>query len=210
MTRKQAISEAIAILSQSNGNEQIIEKLQDILEEMPLVCWTKKSIIDAIENYAIEHNNNLPYEKELISANCLPSNTVIASLFGISSIRKFYSKYLSQYNIKSQRNESPYKDYSVQDFINIFLENYLSIKNKLHVKTVGSRIYDLYRNVGTPCSDTIMRNCKCNTYIELLQLCGLIKIASPLETKLTVTYNDNADWYKEIENIYQNKKREFL
>lgn len=201
MTRKQAVLEAITILSQNKKNEKISEKLQDILEELPSACWTKKSIIDAIENYAIEHNNNLPYKKELISANCLPSNTVIASLFGISSIKKFYSTYLSKYNIKSQQNESPYQDYSVQDFINIFLENYLIIKNKLHIKTVGSRIYDLHRNDGTPCSNTIMRNCKCNTYIELLQLCGLKKIIEPLETEVTVTYNDNDDWYKEMESI---------
>ena len=49
MTRKQALSQAISILSQNDEYNEITEKLIEIESEMPLCRWTKKSIIDRIE-----------------------------------------------------------------------------------------------------------------------------------------------------------------
>ncbi|MCM1086906.1 MAG: hypothetical protein NC419_02040, partial [Muribaculaceae bacterium] len=129
MTRKQAISQAIQILSQDSNNNVIIEKLQDILDEIPLSSWTEKSIIDAIENYAIEHNNILPHTKELTTENSLPSNTVIYNKFGISSINVFYQKYLSKYIIE-YNSSSPYSNQDYSYFLETFIKNYLRIKKE--------------------------------------------------------------------------------
>ncbi len=208
MTRKQAVSEAIAILSQNTKdtkNEQIVEKLQEILNELPISTWTEKSILDAIENYAIEHHNLLPYEKELTSKNHMPSNTVIHNLFGFSAIREFYAKYFPDYTTKSLR-KSPYANLSKEDFQNIFIQNYNRIKAELNVKNVYYQIYDLYKEDNTPCASTIMRNCCCNTYNELLIQCGIKCTKKKLATHVSITYND--DNHEEIINFFAELKRE--
>lgn len=208
MTRKQAVSKAISILSENKENDKIIEKLQEILSELPMSTWTKKSILDAIENYAIEHHNTLPYEKELTSKNHMPSNTVIHNLFGFSAIREFYGKYFPNYSTKSPRYESPYANLSKEDFQNIFIKNYYRIKSELGVKNVHYRIYDLHKENNTPCVNTIIRNCCCNTYSELLILCGIKRPKKKLETHISITYNDDIKHHEEIINFFTDLKRD--
>lgn len=208
MTRKQAVSEAISILSKDGKNKEIVRKLQEILTELPMSTWTKESILDAIENYAIEHHNTLPYEKELTSKNHMPSNTVIHNLFGFSAIREFYTEYFPNYVTKSMRYESPYANLSKKDFQNIFIQNYNRIKAELGVKNVYYRVYDLYKENNTPCASTIMRNCYCNTYSELLILCGIKRPKKKLETHISITYNDDIKHHEEIINFFTDLKRD--
>lgn len=200
MTRKQAILEAITILSQNKENEKITEKLQDILEELPSSSWTKKSIIDAVENYAIEHDNRLPYERELTAENHMPSNTVIYNKFGIKAIRKFYKKYFPNFITKTLYG-SPYCDLTQEDFKDIFTKNYNRIKDKLKVKNITSKLYNVHKDKDTPCVETIMRNCNCATYNELLSLCNIKKKSEPLETHLTITYNDDDRWHEDLDTL---------
>lgn len=200
MTRKQAILKAITILSQNKENEKIIEKLQDILEELPSSSWSKKSIIDAIENYAIEHDNRLPYERELTAENHMPSNTVIYNKFGIKAIRKFYEKYFPDFITKALYG-SPYSDLTQEDFKNIFINNYNRIRKELNVKNVTNKLYNIYKDIGTPWAETIMRNCNCTTYSELLILCNIKNENEPLETHLTITYNDDDRWHENFDKL---------
>lgn len=208
MTRKQALSKAISILSDNKENEKIIEKLQEILFELPMSTWTKKSILDAIENYAIEHNNMLPYERELTSKNHMPSNTVIFNLFGISAIREFYAKYFQSYSTKPTRYESPYAHFLQKDFENIFIQNYNRIKDELNIKNVNYRIYDLHKDKNTPCVETIMRNCHCNTYGDLLILCKIHQPHKNLATHVSITYNDDIKRHEDIVNFFTELKKE--
>ena len=65
MNRKQALTEAINILSTNPDNKEIADKLKEILSELPLSEWTKNSIMDAIETYIQEHRNIiLDYRKD--------------------------------------------------------------------------------------------------------------------------------------------------
>lgn len=208
MTRKQAMSEAISILSKDSKNEKIVEKLQEILCELPMSTWTKKSILDAIENYAIEHNNTLPYERELTSTNHMPSNTVIYNLFGISAIREFYSKYFSNYLVRSRQKESPYENYSQEDFVKIFIQNYARIKKELNVKSVNYKTYDFYKEKNSPCVNTILRNCNCDTYNDLLILCQIKHPKKKLVTHISITYNDDNEWHKETIDSFTKLKRD--
>lgn len=200
MTRKQAVLEAITILSQNKEDEKIIEKLQDILEELPSASWTKKSIIDAIENYAIEHDKRLPYEKELNAKNHMPSNTVIYNKFGIKAIREFYAKYFPDFTTKALYG-TQYYDLTQEDFKNIFTKNYNRIKNELQVKYVTNKLYNDYKDIETPWAETIMRNCNCATYSELLRLCNIKIESEPLETHLTITYNDDDRWHEDLDTL---------
>ncbi len=200
MTRKQAVLEAINILSPNKENEKITEKLQEILEELPSASWTKNSIVDAIENYAIEHDNRLPYERELTSKNNMPSSTVIYNKFGIRSIRKFYEKYFPHFITKPLYG-SPYGELTQSDLKKIFVQNYNRIKEELKVKNVSNKLYNFYKTEASPCVETIMRNCNCNTYNELLILCAIKKGKEELDSHVTITYNDEDEWQRELETL---------
>lgn len=199
---------AITILSKVDQNKETVDKLLEIYHELPLSTWTRESIIDAIEDYAIEHNNMLPYEKELTTENHLPSNTVIYNKFGISSIRNFYLKFFSQYLTKNNRKESPYSNFSQKDFKEVFVENYYRIKAELRIKHVNFRLYDIYRADTTPCVNTIMRNCNCSTYNDLLVICGLKEESKPLETNVSIAYNDDETWHNDIRDYFDKIKKD--
>lgn len=189
MTRKQAISRAIDILSQDKQNHDIVLKLQEIYSELPLSHWTRQSIIDAIETYALEHNNILPNVSEFTSKNKLPSGTVINAKFNISSIDFFLKKYFSNLNKKNKIN-SPYKDKEKEFFINIFKDNYTIIKNKLNVKSVSARAYNKHRKKHTPLYETIIRQCGFDSYEDLLIECGYKNPHTPFSFSLNISYND--------------------
>ena len=52
MTRKEALQEVL----KTQTNPEIIEKLQDIIDDEPSVKWTKKKILDSIEQFIIDNN----------------------------------------------------------------------------------------------------------------------------------------------------------
>ena len=200
MTRKQAILQAIEQLDKDEKNSSIVEKLKEILEEFPLSVWTQKSIIDTIETYAIEHGNILPQAKDLTSKNGLPSNTVIFNKFGISSINFFLEKYFPMFN-KQCKKYSPYNDKENEYFVNTFIENYVGIKNRFNLKYIGSKTYDKYKEKNTPHTATIIKNCNCKSYEDLLVLCGFKKPKKEIETTISISYNDSDDQIIEFKTL---------
>ena len=82
MTRKTALNQAIYILSQSEGNEEIIEKLQDLLEELPIIHWSDKSIHDRVQQFA-EDNGRNPTTSDFKKKG-MPPHPVIKQKYGIN------------------------------------------------------------------------------------------------------------------------------
>lgn len=201
MNRKQALTEAINILSTNPDNKEITDKLQEILSELPLSEWTKNSIMDAIETYIQEHNNTVPSSLEFTKSNKLPSNTVIRHLFNVSSLSEFLRKYFPKHK-RRVGNSSPYKDENEDYFIKLFKRNYMELKCKLNVKIVSGRLYKENKKVGEPCLETIIRNCNCNSYEELLILCNYKKPSKPITATVNGRFNDDEDleFIKEIIN----------
>ena len=208
MTRKQAITMAISILSQKTENDEIVMKLQEILSELPLSTWTRNSIIDSIETYAYEHDNILPSAIELTTENKLPSSTVINKIFGLSSMVLFFKKYFPNFKEKD-KSSSPYKGKDKDYFMFIFQENYEYIKHKFDIKYVTAKIYDKYKNTNTPCLNTITRNCNCKSYDELLVLCGYKKNELPIIATIKASFNDDRDveYIRSIINEVKNRAR---
>lgn len=200
MTRRQAILQTIRILSSHPENNEIILKLQEILDELPLVTWTSKSIIDSIEDYAIRHNNILPNSKELTTYNKLPSNTVIYKIFGLTSINEFYQIYFSKY-IHNKTPLSPYANRNKNYFLNTFKENYNEIKIKNNVKFVGQKMYDNNRKKGTPLVNTILRKFNNISYDDLLIICGYKKRKKEIEAEIDISYNDSIERNAELISI---------
>lgn len=190
MTRKQALLKAINILSQDDSNNQIIEKLEEIIDEYPSFTWTDKSILDSIENYAIENNGILPHSKELTTKNRLPSNTVIINKFGFTSICDFFDTYFPTFQRKEKYINSTYRSKGEDYYLKTFKDNYTRIQTLLDIKDVDTKTYNQYKEHNTPHSYTIIKNCDCKTWNELLILCGFKKNTNPLQVSFNVNYND--------------------
>lgn len=198
MTRKQAILQAIEILSQDNKNSQLVAKLQELYSEMPLSYWTKESILDCIETYAYEHDGKLPYAHELTSINNLPSSTVIKHKFRISSMKEFFKQYFP--HLKN-------KDYCDKNyFLNIFKNNYTNIQKDLKIKNIGSRQYNKYKNKGTPNYETILKKCGLLSYNDLLVECGFRTPYSPLSVTIDISYSYDDKSNDELKSLLSTLK----
>lgn len=56
MTRKQAVLDAIKILSKKKENEQTVKILREIYDELPIIHWTPSSILDAFAQFIQERS----------------------------------------------------------------------------------------------------------------------------------------------------------
>lgn len=168
MTRKQAVLDAIWILSKNKENAQTVELLKEIYDELPLTRWTEKSILDAFAEFLLE-NDRLPTKKDL--CNDLPSVNAIERIFKVSGLIEFEKKYFP-HKFEDECRVSPYWWYSVTDFKNCFVNNYNIINGGLYVKYDD---YDLYREPGTPALRLIIEKMECNSYNELLEKVGIKK-----------------------------------
>lgn len=202
MTRKQALNTAIAILSAEISNQEVIDKLQEIAEEYPLHKWTEGSILDAIETYAAEHNNTLPLVAELTTPNKLPSITAIRRVFKLpnDNMTEFYSTHF-QHLKPTNKSNSKYRYEEYEYFIDIFKNNYNQIKEKTQLKKISTRIYEKYKEENTPHIYTIIKNCNCRTYDELLILCGYKKEKKALVASTHVSYTEDEKKLNDIKNV---------
>lgn len=74
MTRKQAVSDAIKILSKKKENEQTVKILREIYDELPIIHWTPNSVLDAFAQF-IQENGRLPTRGDFDAT--LPSRPTI-------------------------------------------------------------------------------------------------------------------------------------
>ena len=178
MTRKQALLKAI---NECNDPEAK-EKLLDLYNEMPLVHWSKKSIMDTLENYYIETGIR-PTVTTLRVVPEMPSHPVIKIHFGINAkefLKSLFPPEKSEEEIRREHNEKVIKD---------FIEEY----NRL--KPSSWEDYDRRRDKKCKCCTTVLKvaNCKWN---ELLQKYDLPKYVNRkpkpkvnIISSMTVTYN---------------------
>ena len=203
MTRKQALSKAIDILSKDTNNDEIVSVLKNLLSEYPYSRWEKETVIDSITQYAIEHNGCLPQVHDLRQENRLPSTTVIKYLFEYSSVNLFYEKYFPEYKIEGYA--SPYRLQTRDFFISIFKKNYDRIKLETGVRIVDKKKYNQKRETNTPIIKTILRNCKLDDYKQLLIECGYMREQKPIECSIDVSYNTEES-FDDLNDIIKNIK----
>ncbi len=191
MTRKEAILKAIEILSINDNYTEIVNKLQELYDEMPLSSWTKASIIDCINEYIKDHDGFLPYGIQLSPKNGLPSKQAIYSKFNMSSINDFYKKYFPQY-LKNTKDKSKYYLQDRDFFINQFKSEYIRIRDLLGVETVGIKDYNRNKENGCALAQTIIKWLKCKNYTDLLILCEFKSEANPTSITVEIEYDDKS------------------
>ena len=162
MTRKQAILQAIAILKKNDENQEICRVLTELLHELPICHWSKKTILDAFDQYILEHNK-LPSKSEIKDNPKIPTHSTIKNRFGLT-LQNFYKEYYGDYIKKCPSRVYHYQ--SVDFWINNFKEQY--IKNDYPTQ----REYDLLRDKNTPSSRHLVKISGYKNWNELLDNCG--------------------------------------
>ena len=156
MTRKQAIYQAIQVLSASSGNEQTISLLQDIYDEIPLIHWSDKSIRDRIEQFIVDHGR-IPTASDFRKKG-MPPRTVIKQKYGIT-----LAEWLSINYPKPQEKSEEKSEIITREFIATYH----------NLKPTSSKDFDRRRPNGVSCWATVARYHGCTNWTSLLDKLSL-------------------------------------
>ena len=142
MTRKTALNQAIYILSQTKGNEEIIEKLQDISDELPLIHWSDKSIRDRVEQF-IEDEGRTPTVSDFRKKG-MPPHTVFKKKYNIN-----LAEWLNQ-NYPTTRP-------TAEEITNSYIEEFISEYKRIKPRSANE--YETKRNKGVKSWQTVRSRC---------------------------------------------------
>ena len=123
MTRKQALLEVLQILETQQQTKQICEikeKINEILSELPITSWSKQTIFDTLDQFAIDNNRN-PTVTDL-KLKDMPSHPSIANRFKMSAndfLSLYYPKKCSSKIFSSKTKE---------EWLELFIIDYEKIK----------------------------------------------------------------------------------
>lgn len=71
MTRKQAISKAIAALKQERGNAEAIRVLEELSGELPIIHWSDAALRDTVDQF-IADTGRMPAATDFKKPGTLP------------------------------------------------------------------------------------------------------------------------------------------
>lgn len=140
MTRKQALTQAISILSANKENSKTVELLQDIYDEMPFNHWTDKAIRDSIDQFILD-TGKIPTTRHL-GRGGLPSNAVIKNRYKMQG-----SDWLDQNYPRRVKTRKEIKEERLAGFI----------KEYKRLKPVGPKEFNAARRDGVICWATAAR-----------------------------------------------------
>ena len=152
MTRKTALNKAILILSQSEGNEEIIEKLQDLHNELPINHWTDKSIHDRVQQFVEEEGRN-PTVTDF-KRKGMPPASVVKHHYKIN-----LADWLKQYYPTIRPSHETIRQQYVEEFISEY--------NRIKPRSADE--YDAKRTLGAKSWQTVRGRCKQKSWRGLLR-----------------------------------------
>ena len=116
MTRKQALEQAIRILTEQ-GMEEAAAVLQKLLQELPFRRWTDEAVRDSVEQFILDHGR-VPTGGDFKRGG-LPPHPVITRLYGMT---------LRQWLDQNYPISKPTKQQIRKRAANQFREDYLRIR----------------------------------------------------------------------------------
>ena len=168
ITRKQALLHAIEIIKNNSTTDdnskelEMINVLEEMIKELPFSYWTQASIVDAFNQYILEHGC-LPLMTEIDNHKQLPKHSTIKQNFKMTT-RCFFELYYADYVGTYKTKIYGYKDREY--WINCFKEQYIKLG------CPGKVRYDKLRDEGIPCANQMLKLTKIGTWNELLDYCG--------------------------------------
>ncbi len=144
MTRKQAIKLAISRLQSDSDNQEIIEKLEDILSELPLIHWSDKSIRDTVEQFIVD-NGRPPTATDFKRAG-MPPHPVIKQKYKITLGEWLEENYPTMRPSFEEIKEKYTKDFLI-DYEQIKPRSSYEFNEKRRPSTRGWQTIAFYHNV---------------------------------------------------------------
>lgn len=182
MTRKTALYKAIEQLKTNEGNEEIIQKLKDLVSELPIIHWTDKSIRDRVEQF-IEENGRNPTASDFRKKG-MPPHPVI---------RQKYKINLAEWLKENYPTIRPTAEEITKQYVEEFKTEYYRIKPK------SSDEYDVKRTKGVKSWQTVRSRCKQKSwrgllkYLKLEMYYPLNKDRAPMEFDVSVNTDVDFD-----------------
>lgn len=179
MTRKQAL---LAVLKEQT-NPEIIEKLQDIIDDEPSIKWTKKKILDSIEQFIID-NNRYPLTCEMDRLAILPPHTNISYYFNMT-----YKELIKEYFPDYMRNSK------IEIDTNTLSKQFK--KEFVRLEYPSESIYNINRSKELPTIQTTAKYVGAKNFTELLKMYGFY------ETYLVYKERRHSELYKNNPTIHK-------
>ncbi|MBS4880882.1 MAG: hypothetical protein KH138_11400 [Firmicutes bacterium] len=198
MTRKQAIEEAIFIISlqkiEGIKKQEIITQLESCKEDLPFTHWTRASILDACDQHILDTGKPLTVS-DFTNDRKLPSHPVIQLHFNMTA-REFRDAYyplgpsvksLPKFKIDYTKRKSKYMKMPLEEVNDTFIAEFNE------KKIVGMRHYNRVRAEGHPSYQTLMRLNSAKTWNELLNKLGLSTYCGYVKTSVSVGFEDGTE-----------------
>lgn len=157
MTRKQAIRKAIQLISYNEENAEVIEKLQDIMEDLPLNHWSDKSIRDSIDEFIFTYKR-VPTGSDFSRRSDLPSHPVIKQKYKVT---------LADWLAENYPTHKPTREERKEKYMKNFLADYYRIKPTREVD------FNPNRSENTVCWQTIASCYDVKSWYALLEVLKL-------------------------------------
>ena len=157
MTRKTALKEAISIIKRSELNgareNEIVEKLELCIRELPFAQWSEAAIFDACDQFIEDHRR--PIVLNDFQSRMLPTHPTVKNRFGMT-LKEFRDTYYPLPQKQQVLTKEAKK--LVREFRKEFLR-------------CGARTredYDRLRDKKAPCSATILKKLGISSWSELM------------------------------------------
>ena len=156
MTRKQALNKAIEALSKDKEYTEVISKLKDIYDELPLIHWSDKSIRDTVDQF-IADNGRVPTVSDFRRKG-MPPHTVIKQKYKIT---------LSEWLSENYPTHRPTYEELKEKYTKEFVEEYERIKPKTQDQ------FNKERTCGTKGWQTVASYYSVKSWKQLLNVLSL-------------------------------------
>ena len=161
ITRKKALLDAIEIVKTADiparRKEELIEKLNLCVTELPFAKWTEEAIYDACDQFVEEHGR-IPRISEFDRAG-LPSHAVVQNRLGIS-VRELRKKHFPPNMLDGHNKE---------EVIETFRKEFIRCGARTQKE------YDEKREKGQPCAQTLLKKLHLKNWSQLLNKAGLLR-----------------------------------
>ena len=156
MTRKQALNKAIEALSKDKEYTEVISKLKDIYDELPLIHWSDKSIRDTVDQFFAD-NGRVPTVSDFRRKG-MPPHTVIKQKYKIT---------LSEWLSENYPTHRPTYEELKEKYTKEFVEEYERIKPKTQDQ------FNKERTCGTKGWQTVASYYSVKSWKQLLNVLSL-------------------------------------
>lgn len=170
MTRKQALREAIQIVSSARigkrRKEEILAGLDLCQKELPFAHWTREAVFDACDAWVEEHGT---LTLRAFASPDMPSHTTIQNRFGMTA-REFRDRC---YPLPGESAGSPYRGRSVEEWNQLFAADFHAMVCK------GQADYNRRRDRDLPTWNTVAAMNGVKSWRQLLGKLGLSTYGKP-------------------------------